>query len=384
MHQVSSIGGGSYCLLNVIKAIDKQFWKPVVALKSHGTLEDEIKKIGVEVVIFPQMAEIPYNQPLGWQELRKYHYVKRSEKYFEDLLRKKQIDVLYLNNMMISPYLRPAKRVGCKTILHVREHWPLNEHIKQLEWIRKIVYNNCDKLIAINHYSASIFPKIKSTIVYDWIDMGSRYREMPLNEIFEEDVSEKKVLLFTGGFLRIKGAKDVINTFKNRVKGDEYRLLIVGVNTLKTPIGFKHSIKSFLSRFGYPYYEQEMLKIVKEDSRIRCIPGVYELTHLIEQSYCFISYFSIPHANLALAENIVLGNPCIVADNEEAREYSYYGTYALLVKPNAPEEFARQLNLFLLENDKWREAAKSGAEKISQLFSKENNVKILNEAIRDL
>ena len=90
--------------------------------------------------------------------------------------------------------------------MHVREHWPLDEHKKQLEWLRKIVYFNCDKLIAINHYSASIFPKKDTTIVYDWIDMSNRYKPIPMNVIFGEDVTGKKILLYTGGLLWIKGS----------------------------------------------------------------------------------------------------------------------------------------------------------------------------------
>ena len=384
MHQASTVGGGSYCLLNIVKALDKTLWEPIVALQSHGPLEDEFKKLDVKVVIFPQMANIPYNHPLTPRNLLIYWRVLRSEKNCLELLQRELIDVLYLNNMMLAPYLRAAKKAGCKTVMHVREHWPLDEHQKQLEWIRKIVYENCDKLIAINQYSASIFPKIDSTIVYDWIDMSNRYKPMPMNEIFGEDVNGKKVLLYTGGFLRIKGTDYVVNAFKENVKGDDYKLLILGTDMNRPLVGTRHRIKSLLSHFGYRYYEQEMRNLVKTDSRIYCIPGVYELKHLVEQSYCFVSYFRMPHANLAMAENIILGNPCIAADSEEAREYTDNGKYAMLVKANDPDLFAQKLCVFLAENDQWRLAAQSGSEAVSKKFDKEINIKVLNDALRGL
>ena len=214
--------------------------------------------------------------------------------------------------------------------------------------------------------------------------MSNRYKYMPLNDVFGEDLAGKKVLLYTGGFLRIKGADYVVNAFKNNVKGDEYRLLILGADLKKPLVGIRHIIKSFLSHFGYRYYEQEMRDLVKTDFRIRCIPGVYELRHLVEQSFCFVSYFRMPHANLALAENIILGNPCIAADTEESREYSDNGLYAMLVKSNDPDNFTFYLNKFLLENEKWREAAKSGSVKIAQRFDKDYNIKALNETLREL
>ena len=384
MHQASTVGGGSYCLLNIVKALDNTLWEPIVALQAHGPLEDELKKIGVKVVIFPKMTEIPYNHALTPRILLIYWRVLRSEKYCAELLQRERIDVLYLNNMMIAPYLRAAKKVGCKTVMHVREHWPLDEHKKQLEWIRKIVYNNCDKIIAINHYSASIFPKMESSIVYDWIDMSNRYKPLPMNEIFGEDVTGKKVLLYTGGFLQIKGTDYVVNAFMKNVKGDDFRLLILGADITKPLAGIRHRIKSFLSHFGYFYYEQVMRDLVKTDSRIHCVPGIYELVDLVNQSFCFVSYFRMPHANLALAENIILGNPCIAVDNEEAREYTANGTYAMLVRANEPDEFAQQLGCFLTENEKWREAAKTGAEVVSRKFDKAKNIKLLNETLKEL
>lgn len=385
MHQASSIGGGSYCLLNIIKEFDKTLFEPLVALKSEGPLADELRKLGVEVLIFREMAAIPYNRGLLQRGcIAAYWAVERSKKALKQLLIENKIDVLYLNNMMLCRYLQPAKECGCKTVIHVREHWPLNEHKRQLEWARKCVYQYADKMIAINRYSASMFPQKEATIVYDWIDMSNRYKPMPMNEIFGEDINGKKVLLYTGGFLRIKGTDYVVNAFKENVKGDDYRLLILGADMNRPLVGTRHRIKSLLSHFGYRYYEQEMRNLVKTDSRISCIPGVYELKHLVEQSYCFVSYFRMPHANLAMAENIILGNPCISAVSEEALEYTDNGKYAMLVKANDPDLFAQKLCVFLAENDQWRLAAQSGSEAVSKKFDKEINIKVLNEALRGL
>ena len=384
MHQVSGIGGGSYCLLNVVKVLDRKIWQPVVALKCHGPLEEELLKQGVEVVIFKKMEQIPYNRPLTLRNVLTYWKVMKSLKHFELLLKKERIDVLYLNNMMIAPYLRPAKKVGCKTVMHVREHWPLDEHKNQLEWVRKIVYNYCDKLIAINHYSASIFPKMDSTIVYDWIDMSKRYAPMPLNEIFGEDMDGKKVLLYTGGVSAIKGTDYIIDTFTHDIKGDEYRLLMLDCESFLNS-GLKHKVKCFLTHFGYRYIRRELQNKVDADHRIRGIKAVYELNHLIEQSLCFVSYFRIPHANLAMAENIIMKNPCIAADTEEAREYSNNGQYACLVSPmNDRKAFSVQLIDFLNNINLWKTKAISGSAEVSKMFETTTNAKRLNDALRDL
>ncbi len=385
MHHSSSIGGGSFCLLNLVKVMDRTTCEPIVALKTHGALEEELKKIGIRVILFPRMSQIPYNESLfSFTSIRIYISVFRSLKACEEMLQREEIDIVYLNNMMITPYLLPAKKIGCKTILHVREHWPLNEHTRQLEWIRRLVYKNCDKLIAINRFSASIFPKKEATVVYDWIEMEGRYKEMPLGKIFKDDMKDKKVLLYTGGAQAIKGIDYIVDAFTNEIKGDNYRLLLLGCDDLLLS-GWKHNAKRFLSYFGYHYWGQELLRRIERDPRICRTCMVYELNHLIEQSFCFISYFTIPHANLALAENIILGNACIAADSEEAREYTNNGEFAKLVSPlNNYDIFCKELKEFLSNVEEWRERAKVGSLEVNKMFSPKENIMRLNEAISDL
>ena len=385
LHQVSSVGGGSYCLLNVVKAIDKKIWEPIVALKNHGPLEDEFKKIGVKVVLFPQMKVIPYNRKLTLRTMIKYIRIIQSEDAFYLLLQKEHIDVVYLNNMMIAPYLRPAKKNGCKTVLHVREHWPLNEHKKQLEWIRGLVYENCDCLIAINNYSASIFPRIESTIVYDWIDMDSRYKPMPISEIFGEDMSGKKMFLFLGGMQRIKGIYEVVRTFSEVFKEESYRLLILGIDNNKKTDGIKSIVKNLLFKFGYPHYSSKVRNLIIKDKRIKCIPSFFEITDVLKQSYCVLSYFTIPHANLSLAESIILEVPSIAAQTEESEEYSLNGKLAILYPINNIESFKNTLLSFEDRRCELKNRLSSRERLlIEELFSENRNKKNLNDALYKL
>ena len=385
MHQSSSIGGGSYCLLNIIKALDKNKFKPLVALRSEGPLAEELRLLCVEVVIFHQMAAIPYNLGLLQRgSLWAYWNIKKSILALKMLLKKKHIDVLYLNNMMLCRYLQPGKECGCKTVIHVREHWPMHEHKRQLEWARQCVYNYADKMIAINHYSASIFPKKKSTIVFDWIDMSERNIIIPMETIIGEDCKDLKVILYTGGFNGMKGTYDVVRAFSESLKDDSYRLLVLGGKKVPLNNGLKHYIKCFLDKLGRPYINKRISYIIRNDKRIICHEGIYELKHIIEQSYCFVSYFKTPHANLALAENIVLGNACIAAKTEESMEYSVEGKAALLVEPNCYEEFRRSLSAFLADRERWKSAAIKHSKLISLMFDKKDNIQKLQSVLDSL
>ena len=383
MHQASSIGGGSYCLLNVVKAVDKTLFEPVVALKNEGPLADELRKLGVEVVFFKEMAAIPYNRGLLQRgSLSAYWSVERSKKALKQLLTENKIDVLYLNNMMLCRYLQPAKECGCKTVVHVREHWPLNEHKRQLEWARHCVYQFADKMIAINHYSASMFPEKEATIVYDWIDMDSRYKPMPLSEIFGEDMTGKKVLLYTGGMQRIKGAYEVVSEFVENIKDENCRLLVMGFTKELSGKGKVGKIKMLLYKLGVPTYEYKVKVLAQQDKRIVCIPGIYEIKDIIEQSDCMVSYFTMPHANLAMAESIILGTPVIAVNTEEAQEYSLNGKLAVLYEMNNISAYSDAVKRFVAGSSTENVISIEDREKIKTMFSRERNTAVLNNALK--
>lgn len=385
MHQASTIGGGSYCLLNVVKNIDYTIFEPVVALKTEGPLADELRKLNIEVVLFPKMSPIPYNRTLwSLSNIIAYHKADTTGNHLKQLLKNNNIDILYLNNMMLYRYLKPAREVGVKTVIHVREHWPLDEHTNQLEWARKYVYAYADKMIAINQYSASMFPKKESTIVYDWIDMDSRYEKRPLSEIFGEDMTDKKVYLYSGGVQRIKGATEVLSTFVHHVKDKNARLLVIGINPNVKSVGAKEKLKQFLSKVGIKSYFYQVAELIQADARIKCIPPTYMLAHIMQQCYCNLSYFTIPHANLALAECEIMGTPSIAADTDEAREYSMDGTLSLLFPAKNLKSFIKAIKDFDDMYDNFSKNLSFRADSIRSMFLKDANVNKLQQTLSQL
>lgn len=382
IHQSSEIGGGSYCLLNVIKALDRSKFIPILVLKKTGPLVEEIKKLNVEIIIFNKLESILYNEALlKPKNSLRYLHIMFSISAFKSMLKSNKIDIVYINNMMLYRYLKPAKESGCKTIMHVREHWPLNEHIIQLSWARKMVHKYCDQLIAINNYSASIFPEKESSIVYDWIDMDSRFEDYPLSKVFGENMSDKKVFLFTGGIQPIKGALQVLRAFVDEIKDPSARLLCIGLNPIIETKSLRGRIKRILASLGFYTYNWKIKKLMDSDNRIKSIPATYMITHIMQQCFCNLSYFTIPHANLAMAEAEILGLPTVAALNEEALEYSLNGKNAVLFEANNYKEFVRAIETMRLDYQQYKEALRDSRAVIAEIFSKKNNTLLLNDII---
>lgn len=380
MHQVSSIGGASYCLLNVLKTIDRTYFEPIVALKCDGPLRGEIERLGVDVFFFYDMSTIPYNQSIfKLTSLKSYCDVYWSMSSYANMLKELKVDIVYLNNMMLYPYLKCAKKMGLKTIIHIREHWPLDEHKQQLACARKYVYNYADQVVAINGYSASIFPQSTITIVYDWIDMESRYELRPFSDIFQEDSTSLKVYLYTGGMLNIKGTVQVIEAFTTSIMDPQARLLIVGVDPNIDTTTIKGKVKGLLSKLGYDTYEYAVKKRIHKDERIRCIPATYNLSHIMEQAYCNLSFFTIPHANLTLAECAIMGTPSIAARTEESIEYSLNEHISILYDIGDMASFVNAIATIDEKYDTLKNNLKDSAYIIKDMFSIAKNQAILNK-----
>ncbi|MBQ6741350.1 MAG: hypothetical protein IJR04_02020 [Bacteroidales bacterium] len=379
VYHASNIGGGTYCLLNILKEIDRKKYQPSVLLCTDGDLVKEIKALGIEVYFMPSMTLVPYNKSL-WNPrvLRNYGKIKKAFSDFGRILDELKPDAVYLNTTMLAPYLEVAKKNGCKTAIHLREHWPLNEHVKQLSRIQNIITTYADQIVAINGYSASMVPERQSTIVYDWIDLSKRYEYRSFDEIFGEDTSRLKVYLFTGGLQDIKGAEEVVDVFRTRITDKNKRLLMVGVSPQPNRSGLKNKVKTILEKIGFDTYDLRVRKMIASDNRIVCIPATYAMKHIMEQAYCNLSFFTIPHANLALAESIIVGTVPVAAKTEESIEYSHGGELALMFELGNQEDMIKKLN----ELDANYEAIKAKVAKdghfVAEQFDRERNAAVLD------
>lgn len=220
IYHVSDIGGGSFCLLNILKELNRQLYKPIVLLKRDGPLVDEIRKLNIDIFFLPTLSTVPYNQTTLsisaiWNALKIFFSFKK----FKRLLDVISPDLVYINTMMLYPYLQIAKEKGMKTLTHVREHWPLNEHKWQRNMAIKYISSYSDQIIAINSFSASMFDGKKQNIVvvYDWIDFNDRDDNLSMSVLLGEDATNLKVYLFTGGLQKVKGTYEIIKGFSKYI-----------------------------------------------------------------------------------------------------------------------------------------------------------------------
>lgn len=381
IYHTSLIGGGSYCLYNIINRLDRTKYKPSILLKSEGPLCEKLQKIGVEVYLENTLTTVPYNQSVfNLTALKRLYCLFISFPRIKRLITHIHPDIVYINTMMMYPYLIAVKSIHRKAIIHLREHWPKNEHVYQYKLAKRIIEKYADGIVAINATSAAMVnaPQ-KTTVIYDWIDFSERNEEFSFEALFGKDYLSLKIFTFTGGIDSIKGTREVVRTFSSKVLNSDSRLLILGANTKLCYAGFRGTIARYLSIFNYDTYSNRVKKEILKDNRIVCIPSTYKLKQIIEKSYCILSYFTIPHANLILAESIYLGQIVIAADTPEAIEYSNNGESALLFKINDLNGFVQKINTLSANYNYFKEKAIAGIEHNRLMFDPLRNSSLLNE-----
>lgn len=393
VYHTAVIGGGSYCLLNIIKEIDRKKYKLMVMFREAGPLVEELEALGVEVFFVPQLRAVPYNSStMSLWAVRNAWSIICSFVPYKKLLKRIAPDLVYINTMMLYPYLRPAKEMGIKTIIHVREHWPKEEHINQRNIAISHIRKYADGIVAINQFSASMVEDSTHhpVIVHDWIDLSKRSDPIDLNAVFGEDVSQKKIYLYMGGMQGAKGPLQVISAFSRCVEDKDSRLLVMGIDPTGQTYVRKFNIlvrllKILLRRKSKIDTTRNLIiNKIKADDRIKCMPNTYMVGDLFRKAYCNLSFFTIPHANLALAESIISGTVNIAAETPESLEYSNNGELAMLYEFGNEEDFASKVQALPKIHEKMKEKIKIGFHTVDIMFNRERNSLILNELIDNI
>lgn len=379
---VSEIGGGSFCLLNIIKYLDKTAFLPIVLLREEGPLAEELIAMGVKVYFEKSITTVLYNRSMFRVDAINQNFkIIKSMPRIKRWYYKIQPDIVHINTMMLYPYLYPAHQLGIKTVLHMRENWPIGEHQIQFKFAKCYIDKFADKIAAINQTSADILGlNSKTTVIHDYISFDERNQPYDFKNIFGKDLKNIKIFTFFGGTNWQKGALQVVDVFVNEIIDKDVRLLVVGEKSKDFCFsGFRGNIKRLLSKINYYRYVDKVKNIAQKDERIVFISSNYHVKSIIEQSLCVVSFFTIPHANLTMAEASCLGIPSIAANTPEAKEYSNNGESALLFDMNNKNDFIKKIEYFLDNTDQIQHQAKVSSKKNESLFSPEKNSDLLHK-----
>lgn len=378
---VSEIGGGTLCLYNLIKGLDRGLYEPTVILGRPGPLSELLSRIGVPVVYIPHIQAYPYNQALAApSSLLAIVRILWAIYAVYRLLASSNCQILHINSFMLFPYALASRALRISTIVHYREHWPPNEHRLQFAAARRLVRTCAKHIFAINNNAAHQLSMLnKTTVVYDWIDLNRGRDDGNYRGRYHEKLRGTFNFLFIGGMQSSKGIVEVVQAFRTCSELVDCRLIIVGCDGSDGQRkGMRHRATSVLHKLGWKSKSRALMESIAADPRIVPLPSILAMREMYEMVHALVAFPQMPHAILPIAEALSVGLPVIAADLPESREYSDGNNGVIFIPHLNVDALCVGLREMFKNWSHFRSQAQRGSAKVAARFDAGRNLALVH------
>jgi glycosyltransferase involved in cell wall biosynthesis len=374
----SGIGGGSWCLFEILKNLDQTRFEPYVLLTSAGPLVERIRLLGFPVIVDPKVSEFPIygeRQVAGLLQLLKaILFYPRGFRRFYNHCRQINPDVVYLNSSAQFFLPWPAKKAGVKTVvLHNREHWEpagiLKIKLLMKNWMTR---HFIDQVFSITEcgIKAIGFPE-KSAVVRDWPSFDD---ESHLDVRAALGIAEDQFLiLLTGGFQQIKGTRDMIAAASMMTTRERVAVVVLGCSVYQSP-AWKLLLKKILCRSSYT---ESVMQLAARCRNVFLLQPTLQVKAYLNACDVLVAPFRMPHAAKAALEAQFLGKPVVLYDSLEAREYVLHGETGVIVPHSDIRALAAALDDLALHPEKSVQMGERGKNFVRKCFSKDTSMSFL-------
>lgn len=286
--------GATYSLMDLIHSV-REYVNPIVLVKTKGCVYDYFVNNGIECIVCDFKEDLITNPVKFHQKvkfllkympnhLRFYNKNRRCVQYVGQILKHKKIDIVHINNTVMSVGFQIAKELKSKVVWHLRGFMDLDFGWKPLRgWKQyKETLRETDAVIGITSQVLEHYINSDSPNTYVIHDAVRRKDDICL--IMPKD----KYFLFCSGYLtEQKGCSFAIKAFiKSGLVKQGYKLKVLGEAS--------------------PQYLEQLQIIVKE-------AGVSESVDFIGRTENVKTYMSKATAFLMCSENEGLGRVSIEA-----------------------------------------------------------------------
>ena len=360
LNHVSELGGGEYCLLNLMLNLDKKKFKPVLLLQEPGPLSEAAQKNNIETC-FIKMA--------GWRKLMHmpFNYIKTLGK-IKKLVKEKKIDLIHSNTFRINPYaVLSAQSNNIPCISHIR-WFTKKDHIK------KFMVDKATVVITMSDYMASFFKgsKAKVKTIYDGIDVLKFQANDQIRNNVRKEFGIKEGEKLVGMVAQLtprKGHKDFIQASLSVSKEHpNAKFIIAGGAILDKQLGIK-DLKNFAKKIG---------------AKNIIFTGHRDDTEDIFRALdIFVLPSHIEPFGLVVLEAMACGVPVIATRSGGLQEIINEGNDGLLIPVNSPGAIAEKIS-YLLKNDTIAKKLSENARKtVEKRFSVIHYVKQIENLYND-
>ena len=264
-------GGANRSLLELLTRIDRHAVEPVVLMRRHGSMEEELNRLSIPFAVIPFINAVTTGNVL--KDMLKRRTASIHQPRIEAFLKDNQVDLLHNNSMPALAGMEAACRCGIPYICHLREDVEKglgNQFLDKEKHMR--IAGKADRVIAVSEVIKVAYKTNIDDIdvIYDGVDTGS-YLEK--KEILR---SNPLTVSIYGNLDRQKGQMVAVKALEHLQShdGDSITLRIIGnLNTKygNDVIGYvrDRSIKDI--EFIHTIQDKEELRAVRRQDDIELV-----------------------------------------------------------------------------------------------------------------
>lgn len=373
VHDKNFVGGANRSLLMVINGLRKNFGIECdVLLPGKGTMEEELKKQKFKCIISN------YKNPFSVRKGDQYDVLRKINVYFRfsrewllgkrlaKKLKDKKYDFVYTNTRFPVIGASIAEKLKIPHITHIREFG--SAECFQGPWDSKRIYQYSDKVILISnalYETMAAETKIdKLVMIHNGIsgDLGLKQHELFPEKRFN--------MLLTGRIVIDKGQLDAVKALKKlKEKGVEEAKLYFAGSAPETDKQYENEIVDFIKKSKM---ERDVIFLgeVKDMKSIRKQMDI-ELMCAILETFGRVTVEGMRNGLLVVGSNT--GGTIEIIQNKKN---------GLLYKQGDVESLTEILYKVYQNIEESRELATNGYRFSQNMFTEEENVKQVYEAIK--
>lgn len=236
LHAGAELYGADIVLMELLKNLDKNRFKPYVVLPCDGPLVQKLKKnnIEVEVINYPILRRKYFN-PIGIVKYIK-DYIIYSNKLIK-IAKEKNIDIIHTNTAAV------LEGIYVKRKLKLKQIWHIHEIIIKPKFVNKIlsylISRNSDEVVTVSNavkrhlLETGYFKNDSIRVIYNGIDNNIFNLKNDTTYLKEEfNIPENSIVVGMIGRVNAwKGQKDFLEAMDVVLEGKKnvYAMLVGGV-----------------------------------------------------------------------------------------------------------------------------------------------------------
>lgn len=365
IHSSAELYGSDKSLLNIVNNMNYEEFEIHIILPCEGSLVNKLKENrNIKVNVYD--VAILRRKNLSFKGLIKYikQFIK-SYKNIKKYVKENKIDIIYTNTSVVFPGAIVAKRMGIKSVWHIRE-------------IIKNKFENRIISSIVNYYSDIVITNSKATanaIMVNKEKVKVVYNAVERVKIDKSQIkgeNDKFVVGMAGRINRWKGQGLFINAAE--------KVLEKCPNTLFVIAGSAYT--------GEEYLEEELRSIIADKKLEKSIKLLGQVNNM-GKFYEGIDLFVLPSIQpepfgLVVIEAMDAGIPVIATNHGGPKEIINDGENGYLVDFKDPNEMAEKIILLESNLELRRKIAENAERMKREKFSVETMVKNIREILIEI